>query len=450
MSMKVEIGKRPVFCRGGGRRGARILGSFPSCTRALRTRVGTHSSQGLGCVRMWASEAWKKNLRYRVFNFCRAIPLPCIVSEHRDRCRTPGRSGAARRPPGRCVALLAQIRAHWTENQSKNRKRPVFCRPPDGARLPPRRRRVRVHLLWPHGERAPESKRRLLREHEACGARPRDGGRGRLGCHPGGAPPADASLQTGSRCRSILAANPPACIASLVVPSQEAEAREKAELLLAEMKAAFEKLREDVGPIRAWGSSTDGQLGHRGQRPSLVEIRGILRQVACGGAHTAALTDDGVLYIWGRGNEGQLGLGDLRPRAVPTLMKALGDKQAGTTVLQAACGGAHTLALCDNGEVYAWGLNEEGQLGLGASFGKKSAEATATNPAEATATTPPTAALRAADRTAGPLQGQSTGACARPRRQGRAAHRRRKELFRRAHRGGRRVHVGIGRTNAAR
>ena len=119
MSMKVEIGKRPVFCRGGGRRGARILGSFPSCTRALRTRVGTHSSQGLGCVRMWASESWKKNLRYRVFNFCRAIPLPCIVSEHRDRCRTPGRSGAARRPPGRCVALLAQIRAHWTENQSK-------------------------------------------------------------------------------------------------------------------------------------------------------------------------------------------------------------------------------------------------------------------------------------------------------------------------------------------
>ena len=113
MSMKVEIGKRPVFCRGGGRRGARILGSFPSCTRALRTRVGTHSSQGLGCVRRWASESWKKNLGYRVFNFCRAIPLPCIVSEHRDRCRTPGRSGAARRPP--VSPCLPIIRAHWLE-----------------------------------------------------------------------------------------------------------------------------------------------------------------------------------------------------------------------------------------------------------------------------------------------------------------------------------------------
>ena len=108
MSMKVEIGKRPVFCRGGGRRGARILGSFPSCTRALRTRVGTHSSQGLGCVRMWASESWKKNLRYRVFNFCRAIPLPCIVSEHRDRCRTQTirrRTSAA----WSCVACLRRF-----------------------------------------------------------------------------------------------------------------------------------------------------------------------------------------------------------------------------------------------------------------------------------------------------------------------------------------------------
>ena len=90
----------------------------------------------------------------------------------------------------------------------------------------------------------------------------------------------------------------------------EAEAREKAELLLSEMKGAFEKLREDVGNIRTWGSASDGQLGHRGQRPALVELHGILRQMSCGGAHTAAVTDDGQLYVWGRGNEGQLGLGD--------------------------------------------------------------------------------------------------------------------------------------------
>jgi len=152
---------------------------------------------------------------------------------------------------------------------------------------------------------------------------------------------------------------------------QESEAREKAELLLAEMKSAFEKLREDVGQIRTWGANTDGQLGHYGGRPSLVEIRGVLRQLSCGGAHTAALTDDGQLFVWGRGNEGQLGLSDYRPRAVPALVKSLGEQSAGTSVLQVACGAAHTICLCDNGDVYTWGSNEEMQLGLGTTFGRK-------------------------------------------------------------------------------
>ena len=152
---------------------------------------------------------------------------------------------------------------------------------------------------------------------------------------------------------------------------QESEAREKAELLLAEMKQAFEKLREDVGQIRTWGHNSDGQLGHYGSAPGLVEVRGVLRQISCGGAHTAALTDDGQLYVWGRGTEGQLGLGDYRPRTVPALVKALGEQDKGTSVLQVACGAAHTLALCDNGDVYSWGSNEEMQLGLGSSFGRK-------------------------------------------------------------------------------
>ena len=56
---------------------------------------------------------------------------------------------------------------------------------------------------------------------------------------------------------------------------------------------------------------------------------------------------------------------------MPALLKALGDKGAGTTVLQVQCGGAHTLALCDNGDVYAWGSNDDMQLGLGPGVGKK-------------------------------------------------------------------------------
>ena len=71
-----------------------------------------------------------------------------------------------------------------------------------------------------------------------------------------------------------------------------------------EMKSAFERLREDVaycccppirlltrpgtnaqvGYVRTWGSNTDGQLGHFSGKPSLVEIRGVMRQLSCGGA----------------------------------------------------------------------------------------------------------------------------------------------------------------------
>ena len=111
---------------------------------------------------------------------------------------------------------------------------------------------------------------------------------------------------------------------------QESEAREKADLLLQEMKSSYEKLREDVGPIRTWGANSDGQLGHIvSSKPGLVEIRGVIRQVSCGGAHTCALTDEGLLYTWGRGNEGQLGLGDYRPRTVPALVKSsLGESPA--------------------------------------------------------------------------------------------------------------------------
>ena len=46
------------------------------------------------------------------------------------------------------------------------------------------------------------------------------------------------------------------------------------------MKAAFEKLREDVGEVSTWGSNNDGQLGRFGEKPSRVELRGIIRQAA--------------------------------------------------------------------------------------------------------------------------------------------------------------------------
>lgn len=43
-------------------------------------------------------------------------------------------------------------------------------------------------------------------------------------------------------------------------------------------------------------------------------------QVACGYAHTLALTDEGFVYSWGANSYGQLGTGNKSNQAFPTLM----------------------------------------------------------------------------------------------------------------------------------
>jgi len=74
-----------------------------------------------------------------------------------------------------------------------------------------------------------------------------------------------------------------------------------------------------------------------------------------------AITEDGKLYAWGLNQKGQLGMGDERSRNTPTLVKALQDHN----VVAVAAGRQHCLILTDTGDVYGCGNNEKGQIGLG-------------------------------------------------------------------------------------
>ena len=94
----------------------------------------------------------------------------------------------------------------------------------------------------------------------------------------------------------------------------------------------------------------------------------IVRNVCCGGYHTLALTADRRVYAWGRGEFGQLGLGHDNNETEPKLIEALA--QAGRVTVLAA-GENHSLAACDNGEVYSWGYGQQGQLGHGSSSNEK-------------------------------------------------------------------------------
>lgn len=89
--------------------------------------------------------------------------------------------------------------------------------------------------------------------------------------------------------------------------------------------------------------------------------------VRSGGAHTCALTDGGAAYCWGRGESGQLGAVASSSCTLDAVIYpcelvpvAVG---GGLSFTQITAGGAHTCALTGDGMAYCWGSNESGQLG---------------------------------------------------------------------------------------
>lgn len=123
----------------------------------------------------------------------------------------------------------------------------------------------------------------------------------------------------------------------------------------------------------SWGMNDFGQLGNgtttRSNVPVQVSTSGVLSgktvtQVAAGDGHSLALCSDGTLVAWGRNNGGQLGNGTTTDSSVPVQVNTSGVLN-GRIITQIAAGGAHSLALCNDGTLLTWGANESGQLGTG-------------------------------------------------------------------------------------
>ncbi|XP_069922637.1 X-linked retinitis pigmentosa GTPase regulator isoform X3 [Oryctolagus cuniculus] len=88
--------------------------------------------------------------------------------------------------------------------------------------------------------------------------------------------------------------------------------------------------------------------------------------LSCGDEHTAVVTGNNKLYMFGSNNWGQLGLGSKTTINKPTCVKALKPEK----VKYVACGRNHTLVSTEEGNVYATGGNNDGQLGLGDTEGR--------------------------------------------------------------------------------
>jgi alpha-tubulin suppressor-like RCC1 family protein len=86
----------------------------------------------------------------------------------------------------------------------------------------------------------------------------------------------------------------------------------------------------------------------------------------CGFHHTALLTENGQVFTWGAGSKGQLGHENVSDTLwVPKSVAGLSMTSIGEKVWKIACGGNHTLALTQSGQLYAFGSNARGQLGFG-------------------------------------------------------------------------------------
>ncbi|CAB1335192.1 unnamed protein product [Coregonus sp. 'balchen'] len=116
------------------------------------------------------------------------------------------------------------------------------------------------------------------------------------------------------------------------------------------------------------GAKMVGQLGHGDQasyrQPRKVErLQGkAIRQVACGADFTACVSDEDQMYMFGSDYYGCIGVENEQGREVlePVLLEFFEERP----VRQVSCGDSHVVVRTHRGDIYSWGCGEHGRLGL--------------------------------------------------------------------------------------
>lgn len=129
------------------------------------------------------------------------------------------------------------------------------------------------------------------------------------------------------------------------------------------------------GKLYSWGRNNYGQLGDgtAANKPTPVAARlpaGVSSDLtfialSAGGNHSLALGNNGKLYSWGRNEYGQLGDGTNFERRIPVAVKLPDGVSSDFAFTAISAGDTHSLALGNDGKLYSWGCNEDGQLGDG-------------------------------------------------------------------------------------
>jgi alpha-tubulin suppressor-like RCC1 family protein len=121
----------------------------------------------------------------------------------------------------------------------------------------------------------------------------------------------------------------------------------------------------EQGQIYGWGFNRNGQIGTSDfkNRPSMELITALkdieVSDVFVMGNSSLCFTKDGQIYVWGSNMSGELGLGDKKHRNVPTILPF----EAPVKKVWASSGAAHWFVELENGKIFGVGRNDRGQLG---------------------------------------------------------------------------------------
>lgn len=168
-------------------------------------------------------------------------------------------------------------------------------------------------------------------------------------------------------------------VVSLLPVVSDSKADQVSELSVREVSTATDHylvLLSD-GTVMAMGCNQYGQLGDSSWIMEQTAYQVVtseegkllsnIKSISTGGFHNIALDDRGQVWAWGRNLEGQLGTGlaneTERSSSVRGATRVVFPQEV--NIVEISAGATFSLALDDQGYVWAWGDNEEGQLGIG-------------------------------------------------------------------------------------
>lgn len=130
----------------------------------------------------------------------------------------------------------------------------------------------------------------------------------------------------------------------------------------------------DTEEVKCWGNNSSGILGtgdpnEKLNTPKFVvyenfgRLNGV-KQIGCGNGYTCAMLLDGSVKCWGTNYFGELGIPTAEENVFPHPQEVQ-NLPSPATVLDV--GMNHTCVITDSADAYCWGVNYNGELGIGVS-----------------------------------------------------------------------------------